>query len=302
MSLITRKHVDKMGLLFCDFIAEKETEGLSKKTIKNYIEDYKRYVKEIGKPLSKDSVEEWIQSFLKMNMNPISINHFLNSIRVFVNWLSKHGYIKPFLIKKMRFQESQPKSLSDDEIIKLLKKPEIKSNFVKYRTWAIINFILGTGARASSLNNVKVCDVDFNFKEIRLTHLKNKKIAIIPMSNSLERVIKYYLNIWDVGNGYLFPDRFGGQLTVNALAQSLRKYCIDRGVKPRSAHSFRHTFAKKFVTNGGNVFTLQKLLTHTDLTMTKRYVSLFSDDLHKNYDYLCPLDSYNNSVPKRKTK
>ena len=98
--------------------------------------------------------------------------------------------------------------------------------------------------------------------------------------------------MWEIGNNYLFPDRCGRQLTVSGLSQSLRKYCKSRGVKPRSSHAFRHTFAKKYVVNGGNVFTLQRLLTHTDLSMTRKYIHLFSSDLKKDYDSFCPLDSY----------
>lgn len=292
MSEVKRKHTNDEGLLFCDFVVEKEASGLSKKSIDNYKEVYARFVHEVGQKISKNSIYQWVHMLISSGMNPISINYYINQIRVFVNWLISNGYCESFEIKKIKTQQPQIKTISEEDILILLGRPSLKSSFVEYRTWVIINFIMGTGARASTVINLKVEDIDFTMKEIRYTHLKNKTCAIVPLSNSLERVLRNYLNGWEIGNSYLFPDRFGGQLTVNALEHALRKYAIDRGVKPKGAHSFRHTFAKKYVGNGGNVFTLQRLLTHTDLTMTKKYVHLFSSDLKNGYDDICPLDVY----------
>lgn len=235
-------------------------------------------------------------------MNPISINLYITQLKVFVNWLIKNGYCDHFEINNIKTQEGQIKTLSDEEIDKLLERPSIWSSFAPYRCWVIINFILATGARASTVMNLKVEDIDFEYKEIRFTHLKNKKSAIVPLSNTLERVLKTYLNTWEIGNGFLFPDIHGGKLTLSALEQSLRKFVTSRGVKYKGAHSFRHTFAKKYIMNGGNAFALQRLLTHTDLTMTKKYVNLFSSDLKNGFNEICPLDSYqkNSTSIKRK--
>lgn len=55
-------------------------------------------------------------------------------------------------------------------------------------------------------------------------------------------------------------------------------------------HLFRHTYAKLYIQAGGDPFRLQKLLGHADLTMTRRYVALYADDLRANYDALNPLE------------
>ncbi len=295
MSVGKRKQAKDEGFLFYNFVSEKEALGLSKKSIQNYEETYMRFTREIGKRICKESINEWIHKMLSNQMNPISINFYIVQIRVFANWLIENGYCEPFSIKKIKTQEPQIKTIPDEDIAILLTKPCVKDSFVTYRTWVIINFILGTGARASTITNIKIADLDFYNKEIRYTHLKNKNIAIVPMSSSLERVLKLYIQIWDIGETFLFPEKNGGQLTVDALVHSLRKYCIQKGLKPIGAHSFRHTFAKKYILNGGNVFVLQKMLTHNDLTMTKKYVRIFDTDLKTGFENLCPLDSYCNS-------
>ena len=300
MPKIQKRHTSNEGFLFADFIAEKEASGLSKKSIQNYRDVYDRFVKEIGQKISKESIQQWVHLLLSKKMNHISINYYLNQIRVFANWLIENGYCKSFVIKKIKSQEPQIKTIPDDDIDALLAKPERNSGFGEYRSWVIVNFILGTGARASTIVNVKVEDLDFYIKEIKYTHLKNKRIAIIPMSLYLEKILKQYLNLWEIGNNYLFPDVNGKQLTVNALDHSINRYCIRRGVKPRGAHCFRHTFAKQYILNGGNAFILQKLLTHSDLKMTQKYIRLFDSDLKDGFDDVCPLDSY--SGKKRITK
>ena len=294
MPIIKRKHTNDEGLFFYEFVSEKEASGLSKKSIQNYKDVYARFVREQGQPITKNSVNSWIRSMQQNGMNPISINFYIVQLRVFANWMMKSGYCEYFVIKKIKTQEPQIKTIPDNEVAILLEKPNKNSGFVEYRTWVIINFILGTGARASTIVNLKIDDIDFAFKEIKYTHLKNKHIAIIPLSASLEKVLKQYLNMWEIGSDFLFPDEYGRQLNVNALGHSINRYCVHKGLKSRGTHSFRHTFAKQYILNGGNAFVLQKLLTHSDLTMTQKYIRLFDSDLKNGFNNVCPLENYSN--------
>lgn len=56
-------------------------------------------------------------------------------------------------------------------------------------------------------------------------------------------------------------------------------------------HSFRHYFAKKYIQNGGNSFKLQKILGHSSMEETQRYVDLFGNDLKVGFDIVSPLDN-----------
>ncbi len=291
MSVIKRKHTNKEGLFFYDFLSEKESSGLSKKTLQNYLESYLRFKREVGKAINEDSIKEWTIKMLSESMNAISINYYLRHIKVFVNWLSRKGLIEKIKIDTLRNQESQLKIVTDNELEVLCERPTHSKSFAYFRSWAIICFIMATGARASTLLNIKMNDFDFIQKEIRYTHLKNKTFAIVPMSNALMMVLKYYLGIWEIKSDYLFPDAKGNKLTLNGLSLSLRRYCISKNQMPHGPHAFRHTFAKKFILNGGSAFALQRFLTHSDLTMTKKYVRLFDADLKIGFQELCPLDN-----------
>ena len=57
--------------------------------------------------------------------------------------------------------------------------------------------MIATGVRASTVVNIKICDVDFEHNIIRLRKLKNRKQQIIPMSSSLNAALSLYLKVWD---------------------------------------------------------------------------------------------------------
>ena len=100
---------------------------------------------------------------------------------------------------------------------------------------------------------------------------------------------------------YLFCNIGAEKLTTNALKHSLRDYNLARGVTKTSAHALRHTFAKNWILNTGDVFRLQKLLGHSTLEMTRKYVNMFSEDLKDNFENYNPLDRLKRTQPRRQT-
>jgi integrase/recombinase XerD len=205
------------------------------------------------------------------------------------------GYIAPaFKIEMIKGQEEPLKLFTDEELELLLEKPRAKDSFTDWRTWAIVNWVIGTGNRAATICQVQIGDIDFKYKEITLQHTKNKKAQTIPLSPALETVIKEYIRIWrkeSSAEDYLFPSVADEKLTTNALAHSFGRYCNDRGVERTNIHGLRHNFAKGWVRNNGNMFALQQILGHSSLDMTRRYVKLFGEDIKEDFEKFNPLDN-----------
>ena len=97
----------------------------------------------------------------------------------------KNRYLSEELnIPKLKEQEVVKPTYSEDDLKILLQKPET-SSFAEFRTWVIINYILGTGNRQASLLNIKNCDVELSEGYINLTHTKSKKKQIEELKGSL---------------------------------------------------------------------------------------------------------------------
>ncbi|MCL2410456.1 MAG: site-specific integrase [Treponema sp.] len=208
----------------------------------------------------------------------------------------KLGYTAPFQISMLRTEKKIKETYTDEELAILLKKPTIsKTTFAEYRNWVIVNYLLATGNRVGTICDLKIKDVDFGAGAIRLSRTKNRNEQIIPISKTLHDVLKGYMK-YRKGDGddYLFCNVNGIRLSENGLKLAIRKYNLKRGVNKTSLHLFRHTFAKKWILNGGDVFRLQKMLGHSSMTIVREYVNMFSDDLKRDFDTFNPLEEFSN--------
>ena len=296
---------EEMTLLeaFEAFIQEKEANGLAASTIRNYTQsfgtfcEYNEFTATTGiTEINEGIIIRWINHMRKEEISPSSMNHYIRDIRAFLNWCQKRDYIEKIEIREVKKQEEVPKFFKDEDLEKLLEKPRAKDSFVEWRTWAIVNTVLATGARASTISEMKISDVDFNKKEISLAHTKNKKAQNIPLSASLENVLREYMRKYGLTT-YLFPNVGDEKLTINAISHSFSKYCRDREVEQTNIHGLRHSFARSWIKNGGSAFALQRILGHQNLTMTQRYVKLYAEDLKEDYEDFSALD-----VMKKKAK
>lgn len=293
---------------FEDFMTEKRAQGVSEATLRNYEQSYRYFCRYNGidEDATADEVTEryifrWINAQRNDNIKNTSINHYLRDVRTFLYWCmaDPREYISPaFKIKLVEGQEELPKMFSDEDIELLLQKPKKGDSFVTWRTWAIVNWILGTGNRSTTICNVKIADVDFRKKEIIITHTKNKKNQILPLSTATASAIKEYMRIWRKGadpDTYLFSNIGEEQLTTNALRHAFTNYCRDRGVNQTNIHGLRHNYAKACVQNNLNIYKLQQMLGHSTIAMTRKYVVLYSEDLKEGYDDYSPLDTIKKS-------
>lgn len=296
---------------FEEFIEEKRFQNKAQSTIRNYEQSYNYFFEyhdfdetTLMKDIEKDMVYEFIGFKRSENISEASVNHYLRDIRTFLYWCmdEPREYLKPFKIKEGSSQELKPKVVDEEDIEKLLIRPTGRrdGDFVEWRSYAIVCWVLGTGNRASTVLDVRLGDLDYNKKEITLSHTKNKKAQGIPFSDSLKQVIKEYVKLYrsEADNeDYLFSNIGNEKLTYNALRLAHARYCEDREVENKSLHSLRHTFAYNYMKSGGDVMRLQKILGHSSITVTRRYVNLMIEDLKFDYEDHSMLD-----IMKKKAK
>lgn len=299
---------------FDEYIDEKEMNNLAPSTIENYRTTFKIFWEfhEFDEDITTDEINsshiyEWLRTMELDGVKETTINHYLRDIRGFFYWCMNEDreYIKPaFKVKLIKGQEEQIKLFTDDEIAAILEKPKRSDSFTTWRTWAIVNWVLGTGNRAATICEVQLNDINYSKKEIALRHTKNRKAQIIPLSSSLETVLKEYIRMWRKDadkDAFLFCNIGEEKLTTRALRKAFGKFCADRGVDKSNIHGLRHNFAKGWVQNNGNMFSLQKILGHSSLDMTRKYVKLFSEDIKEDFDKFSPLDTIKRNTKRTQT-
>lgn len=301
--MMERKGVKKtVQEVFRDYITYCKAKNLSDATIYYYNECFGVFSKFydvancIDKLQQKDIQEYALYLVNNTNNNNTSVNTRLRGLRAFLYYAMRMAYLQTFKIELIKAEKKIKETYTDDELAILLKKPNVKTcNFTEYRDWVIINYVLATGNREATIVNIKNYDVDFENEVIKLQKTKNRKQQIIPITRSLIHVLREYMSYRKGENDdYLFCNIYGSKLTEDALRHSIRKYNRSRGVMKTSLHLFRHTFSKKWITSGGCVFKLQKILGHSSLDMVKEYVNMFSEDLKQDFDRFNPLEQMTN--------
>lgn len=223
-----------------------------------------------------------------------TINTNLRGIRAIINFYIEQKYTKPFKMHLMKIDKPVKEIYTEQELNRLLEKPNLKKcSFAEYRTWVMTNFVLGTGQRLSSMLNMKIGDISLEEREVVVRKTKGRKQLIIPLSTGLCKILEEYFQYR--GNNpeeYLFPNQFGGKMSRSGAEDAVADYNRARAVSTTSIHRYRHTFAKMWIMNGGDIFSLQRMLGHSSLEMVKEYVNLFGGDLQIQYDKFNPLDSF----------
>lgn len=291
------KHFDKtVSECLAVFIKHCRIKNLSERTIHLYKSECEYFIKWYGdergiSQINEDIIGDYIIYIKDTGISQAYVATKMRQLRAFLYFCMERDYLKTFKVTIPKCDEVIKEPYTQKELERLIKKPT-SNNWVEWRSWAMINYLLATGNRISTVVNIKICDLDFESCMIKLNVLKNRKQQYIPMSSSLKQALTTYLDLWThKDSDYLFPEYEGGQFSTNGAYDSIKKYNISRGVTKTSLHLFRHTFAKNYIIAGGDCTYLQRLLGHSTLAMTNHYINLYSTDLQRNYDKFNPLDN-----------
>jgi len=282
------------------FLRKCKAKNLSDKTIKTYgqrLEVFRAFLDNEDTLLSEinlDTVDDYTLYLRETgNRNDTTITSHLRDLRVFLYFYMEEGQLPHFKIKLPKADKKIKETYQDEELKALLKKPNLKkTDFTEYKTWVFTNYLMATGNRISSALDIKISDLDFDSALIQVNKTKNRKAQIIPMSATLASILQEYL-VYRQGEAsdYVFCNAVGDKGDIRTFQTMIAKYNKTRGVNKTSAHLYRHTFAKKWILNGGDIFRLQKILGHSDLTMVREYVNMYSDEISLDFNRFNPLDN-----------
>ncbi len=183
-------------------------------------------------------------------------------------------------------------TFTKEQIKVLLKQPD-STTFTGFRDYTIMLLLLETGIRVRELCDIIVSNV--NWKEgYIIADGKGYKQRQLPIQQTMMMQLRKYMDIrGELETDKLFTTIDNLPMSTRQVQERLKMYgdmAKIRDVRV-SPHTFRHTFAKMYIQNGGDIFTLQKILGHTSLEMVRRYVNMFSGEVAEAHKKYSPLEN-----------
>jgi len=295
-------------------------EGKSPKTISWYsanLKSFRNYLKNRHLPDSLDNIDtkllrEYILYLLKKTryenhpytpaktelLSAATVHGHVRTLRAFFNWLVVEGLAQNSPAKDLKPPKVTRKvvsTLSDKEIRAILNV--FGASPIDARNQTLFMILLDTGLRIGELVNLKMEGAHMDEGYLKVLG-KGKKERIVPIGNNAQKVLQRYLFRFRpkpinpvINNVFLSPS--SKPLTENSMKLMFTRLAKRSGVYRLHAHLCRHTFATRFLINGGDVFTLQQILGHSTLTMVSHYVNLASSHVVIQHQKFSPLDRLN---------
>lgn len=228
-------------------------------------------------------------------LSPHTVASYARAIRCFFAFLEREEILPANPVKKVRIPKTPHKvmpAFTEAELERLLAQPDRKSS-EGYRDYLVMLTLLDTGIRVSELSGLKLDDVDLYNGYLRVLG-KGSKERYVPVGAKLSKALLKYRTMYrpaDNGCASYFLTRDGRPLAKRRIQGFIREYGRRAGIRTRcSPHTFRSSSAVIYLRRGGDVFSLQRKLGHSDLTMTRRYSELANSDVRAAHLRYSPAD------------
>lgn len=263
------------------FFKEKKANNLSEETLKTYRMHINHFLNSSSLPApdwpaSMLIIDDWNDWIFEMQedeaKSDVTITSYARSVRAFLYWLMDNGYSEDFHIKLPKYQSTVKICYTDEEMSTLLAKPTACTE-VEYQTWVFINLICATGLRLSSALNLKVSDFVPKTRELYIQKTKNKQGYVVYLNDNMIKILNEYIRQFELyEEDYLFCTAEKTRLAKRTIQDNVATYNRAHGVEKTSIHLFRHTFAKNYYNQTKDIYSLSKILAHSNVAITENYL------------------------------
>lgn len=219
-----------------------------------------------------------------------SISRHISSLHSLYNYLIDEEVIEnnPMnLINSPKKELRLPVYLTSNELEDIINTPD-KTKKVGKRDALVLEMFYSTGIRLSELVKIKISDIDFINKKIKILGKGSKERYVLYgdrckeyLEDYINNTRRYYLK---EANDYLFLNQHGKVLTTSGIEYLVKKILKQSGTNLKlTPHVLRHTFATHMLNEGADLMTVKELLGHSDLSTTGIYTHVSNEHLRKTY-------------------
>ena len=306
------------------------TEGKSPRTVEFYSSNLKRFTKYLREHNLTESVNSigliearffigYLQNETcrwenhpnikrEQKLSPYSIHGYVRTMKAFWSWLHAEGYISNNIMTGLKPPKVAKKviaTFSNEQIQKIIAAIG-RSTPRGFRDFVIVSILLDTGIRLSEIAGLQVDDIDLT-RSCFVVRGKGNIERIVPFGSQVRRLISKYLTQYrpepeSSRVGHLLLTSNGLPLnprSIHSIILRLGRTAGISGVRC-SPHTFRHTFAKQYLMQGGDIFSLQRILGHSSLEVVRMYVNLASTDILRQHQKFSPVDNIYLAVRRRR--
>lgn len=289
----------------------------SENTIISYqkeLEKYQSYLEENNinyLEINRNQARNYLKSLTLKKYKNSSISKNLCAIRSFYRYLIIQNKLSKNIfngIKNPKIEKKLPNFLTEEEIKKVLYFNDSKynvnelgfpcdypyqDNLYTTRDLLIVELLYDTGCRVNELVNIKLKDINYQNKSIRILGKGNKERIVYFGDYTLERINNYLpdreLILNKKSSIYLLVSRESGRLTTRRIEEILDEIVKHLGIKNKiTPHTLRHTFATHLLNKEADLRSVQELLGHESLSTTQIYTHVTNERLKNIYNSTHP--------------
>ncbi len=268
-------------------------------TIKNYLIDITEFITYCNNfnknylNIKYTDIKSYLTHLYEKKYKSTTISRKISALRTFYAFLYDKNIVDKNVFEYITLPKKEkrlPKYLSNDDIDEIFKIIDI-STPLGIRNRLILELLYGSGLRVSELCNIKLSDIDFSNKSIRIIG-KGKKERIVYYGEPCKRIIDLYLNgtrdeiLGKNKNEYLIigNKKNNKSLSVRSVELILNNIIESTSLnKKASPHTLRHTFATHLLNDGCDILIVKELLGHSSLDTTGIYTHISNERLRKVY-------------------
>ncbi len=286
------------------FLIDRQAQNLTPGSIRFYRQKLEAFAK-YCEAQALTQVDEITPNFLRQYLlylgergnNSGGIHAVYRTLRAFLLWYESEAEpenwknpIRKVKGPKVDIEPLEPADL--DAISKMVDTCE-KGTFAGERDRALMLFLLDTGTRAGECLGVNLEDVNPITGAVMIRKSKSRKPRSVYLGAKARKAIRAYLKQRRDNHPALFVTDEGKRPGYDGLRGIITRRAALAKVKAPSLHSFRRAFALAFLRNGGDIYTLQKLMGHADLQVLRRYLAQTDADLQAGHAKSGPVDHSN---------
>ena len=267
------------------FVNYMKAEKMSENTMRGYTNHINQMLKVINKPeqdITYLDLIDWKAGIA--NQASATVANKIAAVRSYFKFLANAGIVK----------DDPSKNLKRPSNIKSKEKPRMTEEDAKQliayartpRDKAMFNFLLSTGVRFCEMANITIGQYKKAMqsdREIELPVTKGDKGGKVYINQSTEHAIERYLRLRDDDCPYLFASFQNHKLSDNSVSQTIKSTARRAGLKywnEISCHGLRAGCATIMSDKGVPVATISKVLRHSSLAVTTRYIKANQDNVN----------------------